>query len=533
VKRTLRKPKAVPLDRRVQTLQTITEIGNGRLPQEDVDAARAVLNRTGERLELGAEFTVVALAGATGSGKSSLFNALAGAELSQVGVRRPTTSVASAAIWGDLDANELLRWLQVDRRHRVEVQENRGLILLDLPDHDSTESAHRAEVDRLVERVDIFVWVVDPQKYADALLHEVYLRPLATHAPVTVVVLNQIDKLSPEDRRRCIDDLTRLLADDGLEHVSILATSARMGLGLPELRALIATRVAANSAASERLAADVAAAAARFRRYCGDGSPSRLGKPQRRDLIGAMASAAGADLVADAAARSHRRKAALATGWPFTLWLRRLRPDPLARLHLGADAGGGRTSLRAAASRRAEIENAMRTAVTSGSHGMPDPWPDVMRTRVMRPTDEVVEHLDRAVSRADLGDDSRPRWWSVVGALQKLIALLALAGSVWLTVLFVLEWFQVPRPPTPEVGSFPWPTLLLLGGVVAGLVIAWLSGIVARVGAGRRRRRAFASVARAVEAIAEEHVLSPIAREQDAYNDICVALGEAKAMRSE
>ena len=56
-----------------------------------------------------------------------------------------------------------------------------GLVLLDLPDHDSTEIDHRMEVDRLVQLVDMLVWVVDPQKYADAAIHDRYLKPLAQH----------------------------------------------------------------------------------------------------------------------------------------------------------------------------------------------------------------------------------------------------------------------------------------------------------------------------------------------------------------
>ena len=59
-----------------------------------------------------------------------------------------------------------------------------GLVLLDLPDHDSTEVGHRLQVDRLVQLVDVLVWVVDPQKYADAALHDRYLSPLAEHADV-------------------------------------------------------------------------------------------------------------------------------------------------------------------------------------------------------------------------------------------------------------------------------------------------------------------------------------------------------------
>ena len=50
----------------------------------------------------------MALAGATGTGKSSLFNALVGAPVSQVGVTRPTTSQITAAVWGAEPATPLL-----------------------------------------------------------------------------------------------------------------------------------------------------------------------------------------------------------------------------------------------------------------------------------------------------------------------------------------------------------------------------------------------------------------------------------------
>ena len=73
-------------------------------------------------------------------------------------------------------------------------------MLLDLPDFDSVEAAHRVEVDRLVAVVDLLVWVVDPQKYADGSLHEHYLRPLAPHREPMLVVLNQADTARPPRR---------------------------------------------------------------------------------------------------------------------------------------------------------------------------------------------------------------------------------------------------------------------------------------------------------------------------------------------
>ena len=175
-----------------------------------VDEAGRVVDRAGARLRLSAEHTVVALAGATGSGKSSTFNALAGLDLAAVGVRRPTTSYATACVWGDEGAAELLEWLDIPPRHRVVRdsmldrghQDNGldGLVLLDLPDHDSTEVSHHLEVERLVGLTDLMVWVLDPQKYADAAVHQRFLAPLATHRDVMLVVLNHIDEVSPDGR---------------------------------------------------------------------------------------------------------------------------------------------------------------------------------------------------------------------------------------------------------------------------------------------------------------------------------------------
>ena len=83
-----------------------------------LDNSEALLRRAGERLRLSANHTVVALAGGTGSGKSTLFNALSGASFSPPGVTRPTTRHVHACVWGMQGAAPMLGWLGVQRRHR-------------------------------------------------------------------------------------------------------------------------------------------------------------------------------------------------------------------------------------------------------------------------------------------------------------------------------------------------------------------------------------------------------------------------------
>ena len=110
---------AEELTSRSVALEQALDAGGAELDPAAVASARAVVDKIGERISKAGNHTVVALAGATGSGKSSLFNALVGADVAVVGARRPTTSRPVAAVWGKEDATELLDWLSVAQRHHV------------------------------------------------------------------------------------------------------------------------------------------------------------------------------------------------------------------------------------------------------------------------------------------------------------------------------------------------------------------------------------------------------------------------------
>ena len=206
------------------------------------------MRRAGERLGHGLEATVVALAGPTGAGKSTLFNALAGPAARPRGRHaadhlgrhrrdlRPARTAGCSTGW------------RCRRGTRSDGGGPDGLVLLDLPDFDSVETAHRLEVDRLVRLVDLLVWVVDPQKYADAALHDRYLRPLAGHAAAMLVVLNQSDRLGA-DADRAREDLARLLAAAGPRR---RAGARRVGADGRRARARCAPRWRSASRAARR-----------------------------------------------------------------------------------------------------------------------------------------------------------------------------------------------------------------------------------------------------------------------------------------
>ncbi|HEY8339933.1 MAG TPA: GTPase, partial [Egibacteraceae bacterium] len=262
----------VSLAERLAALDAVVAEGDGRLAEDALAQARQVREKAAERLARGDDVVVAALCGGTGGGKSSLFNALAGADLAPTGVRRPTTADARALAVGDPAATgALCDWLGVAHRHHVEATRALpdGLVLLDLPDTDSVAAAHRLLAARFVERVDLLVWVTDPLKYAHRSLHDAFLRRLATHAEVTVVVLNRSDELSEADLRTCLDDLRRLLAAEGLADARVLATSARTGDGVDDLRRLLADETRQRRAAAARITADVRATAAALRDQVG------------------------------------------------------------------------------------------------------------------------------------------------------------------------------------------------------------------------------------------------------------------------
>ncbi|GCD21225.1 hypothetical protein CTKZ_27870 [Cellulomonas algicola] len=301
--------ETVRLEERVGALDQALVVGGARLEPPVVARVGQTIDRVRERLELGVDHAVVALVGGTGSGKSSMFNAVCGLPLADVGVKRPTTSDVTACVWAT-DGGALLDWLGV-RPDRRTVRESlldgeseaalRGLVLLDLPDHDSIAPEHREVVDRLLPQADLLVWVVDPQKYADDALHSGYLRRLVGHEASMLVVLNQVDTVPPEVRPELVADVARLLEEDGLTGVPVLAASARTHEGVPALRARLATTVGGRSAAARRAGAEVNDAATALGSQVADREPAPAALALG-GVVDTLADAAGLPAVAGAVA---------------------------------------------------------------------------------------------------------------------------------------------------------------------------------------------------------------------------------------
>ncbi|RLV49751.1 ABC transporter [Nocardioides mangrovicus] len=528
-------------------LQQAVDQARGRLAEEDLAPAAAIVERAGARLRLSPDHTVVALAGATGSGKSSTFNALAGVDLASTGVRRPTTSWATACLWGGpAGAEELLEWMGIPQRHQTtrdsmldkgrEAKDLRGLVLLDLPDHDSTEVAHHLEVERLIVLADLMVWILDPQKYADAAVHQKFLAPLAGHKDVMIVVLNHIDEVPRDKRQGMIEDVRRLLALDGLEGIPVVATSATTGDGIPELKRLITQRVQDKKASRARFRIDVHEAAERLDTACGSAPPRELTSATRAELTAAVADAAGVPVVVDAVQRSSRLGAARATGWPPLTWVSRLRPDPLKRLHLDLDTEGREMVVSARSSvpeatqvQRARVDTAVRHVADEVSGGLAQPWVRAVRRASTSHGDDFADAVDRAITSTPLGAGKVPLWCRLVQVVQWLAILAVVAGLGWLAAVAVMDFMQLNPADPPHYGGLPAPTLLLVAGLAIGLVLAAVSRVLVRIGARNRARSADRRLRQAISGVTEEMILRPVDSELEAYKKVREGLQRALA----
>ncbi|MEU6279973.1 GTPase [Streptomyces sp. NPDC047028] len=510
-----------PLRSRLDALRELVGLSRTRLDSATLAEAGRVLDEAAARRKLSGRHTVVAIAGATGSGKSQLFNALAGVAISETGVRRPTTAAPIACSWSD-GAASLIDRLGIPGRLRrrplqsPEAEEQlRGLVLVDLPDHDSAAVQHREQVDRVLRLVDAVIWVVDPEKYADAVLHERYLRPMAGHAEVMFVVLNQVDRLPEEAADQVLDDLRRLLDEDGValgEHgepgATVLALSALTGEGVGELRDSLSHFVTERGAAGRRIAADVDAAAAGLRPVYAAGRRIGLSEDAREEFSARLADAVGARAAGDAAERAWLRNANRACGTP---WLR------LWRWYQNrGEPSTGRMALRTQtdeeATARQRVEQAVRTVSERASAGLPAPWAQAVREAAVRGSLGLSEALDELASRAGLppGRPPRPGWWPAAVLVQASMTLLQIVGGLWLAG-------QIAGIMAPNL----WvPVLLMVAGIVGGPLVEWGCRMVARgparrygLEAERRLREAAASCGRA-------RVLDPVAAELLRYREV-------------
>ncbi|GAA4810691.1 GTPase [Nocardioides caeni] len=519
--------RGTALGDRVAGLADASAAARGRISDGLLDDVAAAAEKATGRLRLSARHTVVAIAGATGSGKSSTYNALTGLELSSVGIRRPTTSWATAVVWGSEGAGELLEWLGIPPRHQTmrdsmldsrqrdpDATELDGVVLLDLPDHDSTEVSHHLEVDRLVASTDLMVWILDPQKYADAAVHDRYFKKLATHQDVIVVALNHIDTVPVERRQAMIDDVRRLLAADGLPLVTVLGISAREGIGMDTLREEIRRRVQDKAAMNARVAADLEAAAGRLEQAGGATPAVELRAERVRDLEDVVADAAGVSAVVDGIERTVGVRARAAVAWP-----------PFALLRRGDDDESSEAP-QVAPLDRSSVDTSVRGLVDEAAEGVGPPWAGDLRSAAAGRLPALGDALSRELGRVDLGA-RLPFWVGAVRLLHWVLLLAVLGGLVWWGAALV----QGTADDLPAVAGAPLPAIVAVAGLVLGLLLAVVGRVLVGGLARSRADAADEDLRDVVHRLLDAEIVVPVTREIASYTAFRRGIATARGGR--
>jgi GTP-binding protein EngB required for normal cell division len=473
--------------------------------------ARELIERIDRRLGFPGGVYVLALAGGTGVGKSSVLNALAGELVSPARALRPTTEQPLAWVASESrdELRPLLEWLEVDQVVGHDRSDLSGVAILDLPDVDSVRIEHRATVDALLPRVDVVAWVVDPEKYDDERLHE-YLRRLAPHSERMRFVFNKADRLDAKQRQMLMDDLRRRLAADGIDKASIVIVSAADGTGIDDLRAELSLAADGKAIVAAKLATDAVTEVEAVARAAGltpGASHSPLLSLKDREEATAKAVEGALGLVDSSGVSRQMEEAVMHRA-------RRQGGSLLARILSLVSMITGRKKRKADPvayvvdwRRRGSIGhilNPVRAALVRAAGAVPaSSRPAILKSLGADEAQSAVTRaLDRSTRQA-AGELNVPAsvLWPVVGFFQLLSGAVLLFAIAWyLTILFGPGGLLVSTVDLPYLGPVPMPLVLLTGSLALSLLLGFLLTLHARW-LGRRMGRKVAS--RVAESVTE------------------------------
>jgi GTP-binding protein EngB required for normal cell division len=479
-----------PIERLREAASAASDLGLA----EQARSAETLAAESERRLGFPGEIYVMALVGGTGVGKSSVLNALAGAEVSPARALRPTTEqpLAWVANESQEEIRPLLDWLGVDRAVGHDRTDLSRVAILDLPDVDSVRTEHRATVDALLPRVDAVAWVVDPEKYDDERIHS-YLRRLASHADRMRFVFNKADRISPDEREMLAEDLKRRLAADGIHEATIDVVSAQDGIGIAELRTALARAADAKAIVAAKVATDAAAKVGELARAAGldpDRPYTPLLTPLERDAAvtdavqGAMAvvdlDGVSRQIHEAVMHRAHRRGGSLLARVLSLLSLITGRKSRKANPAAYLVDWRSRGSL-------GHVLNPVRSALVKAVGSLQAPTrhsilenlgADDTETAVTRALDRSTRHAAEEMTVPS------SIVWPVVGFFQLLLGALLLFTVAWyLVLIFGPERLTVATVDVPYLGPVPTPLLLLTGSLALSILLGFLLNLhSARIG---------------------------------------------------
>ena len=512
------KRAATPVAAAAAELDQIATLAASDIEPKILERIRELIDVTSDRAEIDPTWCVIGILGGTGAGKSSLVNALAGGEVVCAGVLRPTTNEACAVLPAGCEPKELLGWLGVRTRVCAPGDLPGDTAIIDLPDIDSVEASHAQVAGRLATRVDALVVVVNPQKYADARLHDEWLERLRTsHASVTVA-LTHIDTLGVAERTSIVSDLRRILDERGLTGARVVPVSATTGEGVAELASHLVDEAARVSRQAARARAALSQAARLVRDAVGVEGAIRGVETEgmASDLARVAADLVGAPIIAEAVAASTLRAGTRAGGWLPLRWFARLGVDPLRRLHLGEEerqeSATTPTLPTRSASDEAAFANAVRREVSARSQGRPERWRRLLVERAL----SGAAAVHREVANNLRVSASAPSLSRILGGFQLIAWMVSLVGAAWIGLVHLGRAVLIDAD-VPAIGPIPIPTVTLVCGLAVTLLCAGTNRVLCSWVASRRKRAVMDDVRAMCRDEVDRLVVAPLRAEDNRH----------------
>ena len=238
------------LRKRIAAIPLVFDIAGA----EEVTAERAQLISQIDdyllpRVRQSAAPLLVALVGSTGAGKSTLVNSIVGTQVSQTGVRRPTTNSPVLACHPD-DIHWFAENMFLPTLPRVRQEGlarpgrdgllvlaanegmTRGIALLDTPDIDSVVRAHYDFAYQFLDASDLWLFMTSASRYADAPVWELLQHARERGASLGVV----LSRVPPSHRTELVDHFNAMLDANGVqaEHRFVIPETAVVDGFLPD-----------------------------------------------------------------------------------------------------------------------------------------------------------------------------------------------------------------------------------------------------------------------------------------------------------
>ena len=344
-----------------------------------------------------------------------------------------------------------------------------NVVVLDLPDIDSLEAGHRAAVEAVLPKVDVVAWVTDPEKYADAVLHDDFLRDWLARLDRQIVRPEQ-GRSARRPRRRgpsrrsrgvsCRREVPVARAADARGDRDRATDGAE---GVAELRRWLAEAVDAKAIVADRLVAGRAAALADLAGRAGVASGATRAARVRGRCSAASIDAATTEVLRVVDLPGVERQAVAAT----RASARRRGTGPIGLLTSAIYRATGsrrghpripRLPARLAAARRPRaggevVRRPIERCPAGGAAGPAIPATPP-RPGPATSSSGSATSVDRVVARQPPFEPPTSRFWPLIGLLQTANTLLLVFAAAWM-VLWVIARPEVACYDLPVLGPCP------------------------------------------------------------------------------